>query len=49
MRILIELLKFLIKQKKHFLLPIVLVSALMGVVMALSHGTIFAPFIYTLF
>lgn len=44
-----ELATFLMKRKKFWLLPIILVLALLGVLIVLAHGSAVAPFIYTLF
>ena len=49
----IELIKdlwdFLRERKKFWLLPIVLVSLLLGGLIVLTQGSAIAPFIYTLF
>lgn len=44
-----ELLAFIMKRKKFWLLPILLVLALLGALIVLAHGSAVAPFIYTLF
>jgi hypothetical protein len=44
-----ELLKFLIKNKKFFLIPSVIIIIIFGMLIVLSQGSILAPFIYTLF
>lgn len=44
-----EFWKFLMKRKKFFLLPILLVLVLFGGLIVLSQGSAVAPFIYTLF
>ncbi len=36
-------------RKKYWLLPIVLMMALFGGLIVLTHGTAVAPFIYTIF
>ena len=36
-------------RKKYWLLPILLVLALLGALIVLTQGTAVAPFIYTLF
>jgi hypothetical protein len=41
--------RYLFKEKKYWLLPLVLVLFLMGGLLALAQGSIIAPFIYTLF
>ncbi len=40
---------FLRTRKKYWLMPILLVMALLGVVLILAEGSAIAPFIYTLF
>ncbi|AKD24648.1 hypothetical protein CL55_00003150 [Polynucleobacter duraquae] len=44
-----ELWLFLRLNKKLWLLPIILVMVLMGSLLILAQGSVFAPFIYTLF
>lgn len=44
-----ELWMFLRARKKFWLLPILIVMALLGVLIVLSQGSAVAPFIYTLF
>jgi hypothetical protein len=36
-------------RKKFWLLPIIFTLLLLGVLIVLSHGSVVAPFIYTLF
>ena len=45
----LELLKFLKARKKFWLLPVFVVLLCSGGLIALTHGTAVAPFIYTLF
>ena len=40
---------FLRTRKKFWLMPILLVMALLGMVLVLAEGSAIAPFIYTLF
>jgi hypothetical protein len=40
---------FLSERKKLWLLPIVIVMLLLGGLVILAEGSVFAPFIYTLF
>ena len=47
--IFIELMKFFLNRKKYWLLPIVLVLALLGGLVVLTQGSVVAPFIYTMF
>jgi hypothetical protein len=44
-----EFYEFLKVRKKYWLLPIIIVLALFGVLIALSQGSAVAPFIYTIF
>jgi len=37
------------ENKKYWLMPIVLILVLLGAVIVFSSGSVFAPFIYTLF
>jgi hypothetical protein len=41
--------RYLLKEKKYWLLPLVLVLFLMGGLLVLAQGSVIAPFIYTLF
>jgi hypothetical protein len=45
----LEFWQFLKVRKKWWLLPIVMVMALVGVLLVLAHGSALAPFIYTIF
>jgi hypothetical protein len=49
MSFLSELWAFLRERKKFWLLPIILVSVLMGALLIFAQGSAVAPFIYTLF
>ncbi|MBT4936734.1 hypothetical protein HON22_02350 [Candidatus Peregrinibacteria bacterium] len=44
-----ELWLFLKKRKKFWLLPIIIIMLLLGALIVLTEGSVFAPFIYTLF
>ena len=44
-----EFFEFLLVRKKYWLLPIIIVLALVGFIIVLSQGTAVAPFIYTIF
>ena len=44
-----EMWSFLRQRKKFWLLPILLIMALLGVLLVLAQGSAVAPFIYTLF
>jgi len=45
----VELWDFMKERKKFWLLPIMLVVALLGGLILFSQGSVVAPFIYTLF
>ncbi len=49
METLIELLVFLRARKKLFLAPIIIVMVAVGGLLILAQGSVFAPFVYTLF
>ena len=49
MSFLIELWTFLRERKKLWLIPIILVTVLIGGLLVLAQGSAVAPFIYTLF
>jgi competence protein ComGC len=44
-----ELWRFMRARKKFWLLPMILVFAVMGVLLMMTQGSALAPFIYTLF
>jgi disulfide bond formation protein DsbB len=41
--------QYLSQRKKFWLLPIVLILVFVGIILGLAHGSVVAPFIYTLF
>jgi Family of unknown function (DUF5989) len=45
----VQLWRFLGARRKYWLLPIILVSVLLGGLLVLAQGSAVAPFIYTLF
>ncbi len=49
MGILKEFWGFLMSRKKWWLLPIIIMLALLGLLIILTEGSALAPFIYTLF
>jgi hypothetical protein len=49
MEIIKEILEFIFKRKKYWLLPIILVLLLFSVLIFFTQGTALAPFIYTIF
>ena len=44
-----EFLKFIMKRKKFWLLPILLFLLIFGALFVVTQGTAVAPFIYTIF
>lgn len=44
-----ELWGFMRARKKFWLLPALIVLLLLGMLLVLSHGSVLAPFIYTIF
>jgi len=44
-----EFLKFLLKRKKFWLIPLVILLLLIGILMVVSYTTGISPFIYPLF
>jgi len=44
-----ELFRFMLERKKFWMIPILLMMALLGALIVLSQGSAVAPFIYTLF
>ena len=49
MSIFVELFRFMVKRKKFWLMPVVLIMAGLGALIAFSQGSVIAPFIYTIF
>lgn len=49
MSFVLELWKFLRTRKKFWLVPVIFMMAIFGGLVALSNGSVIAPFIYTLF
>lgn len=49
MAFIIEFWQFLKARKKFWLLPILIMMAIFGGLVVLSHGSAVAPFIYTIF
>jgi hypothetical protein len=45
----VEFWQFLKVRKKWWLLPIVVVMAMVGALLVFAHGSALAPFIYTIF
>lgn len=49
METIIEILKFFIKNKKFFLIPILVFLLIFGALLIVSSGSTLAPFIYAIF
>lgn len=49
MSILIELVEFIRARRKYWLIPILIISLLLGGLLVVTKGSVVAPFIYTLF
>ena len=49
MDIVFQMWRFLGARRKFWLLPIIIVSVLIGGLLVLAQGSVVAPFIYTLF
>ena len=45
----LQMWRFLGVRRKFWLLPIILITVLLGGLLVLAHGSVVAPFIYTLF
>jgi hypothetical protein len=45
----LDLFRFLMKGKKYWLVPLILVLLTVGGLLILAQGSVIAPFIYTLF
>jgi hypothetical protein len=49
MDFLVQMWRFLGARKKYWMLPIIIVTVLLGGLLVLAQGSVVAPFIYTLF
>ena len=49
MELVVQMWKFLGARRKFWLLPIIIVTVLIGGLLILAQGSVVAPFIYTLF
>lgn len=47
--IFLEFIKFLIRQKKYWLIPIIIVLILLGTLLVLTENSVVSPFVYSLF
>lgn len=45
----LQMWRFLGERRKYWLLPIIVVSVVLGGLLVLAQGSVVAPFIYTLF
>jgi hypothetical protein len=45
----LQMWRFMGARRKYWLLPIILITVLLGGLLVLAHGSVVAPFIYTLF
>jgi hypothetical protein len=45
----VQLWRFLGARRKYWLLPIIVISVVLGGLLVLAQGSVVAPFIYTLF
>ncbi len=48
-KIFVDLLRFIRMQKKYWLLPVIVLLALIGGLLILAKGSAIAPFIYAIF
>lgn len=49
MNFIVEMFRFLRSKKKLWLLPLVFVAVMFGALLFVAKGSVFGPFIYTLF
>ena len=49
MSTILELIRFIFKRKKYWMLPIIIILIIFGGLIILSQGSAIAPFIYTIF
>lgn len=49
MNFIFEILRFLFARKKFWLLPVIIILIIFGGLLVITQGTVFAPFIYTVF
>jgi hypothetical protein len=45
----LQMWRFLGARRKYWLLPIIVITLVLGGLLVLAHGSVVAPFIYTLF
>ncbi len=44
-----EILRYIFKRKKYYLFPLIIILALLSMITIFGQGTVYAPFIYTIF
>lgn len=49
MEFVVEMWRFMSVRRKFWLLPIIVISVVLGGLLVLAQGSVLAPFIYTLF
>lgn len=49
LQIIKEMFEFLLKRKKYWLVPIIIIFLLVAILLIITEGSAIAPFIYTLF
>ena len=49
MNFLLEIIRFVIKRKKYWIVPVLFILILLGGLIFLTQGSSVAPFIYTIF
>ena len=49
MKTLVELFEYIIHTRKFFLIPVILILVVIGGLFVIAEGSIFSPFIYTIF
>ena len=45
----VQMWRFMGARRKYWLLPIIFITVILGGLLVLAHGSVVAPFIYTLF
>ncbi len=49
MNLFVELFRFMVRRKKYWLMPVLLIMAGLSALIAFGQGSVIAPFIYTIF
>jgi len=47
--IILEIMKFFLRRKKYWLLPVIIVLSILGGLVVFTQGSVVAPMIYTMF